>query len=217
MAGYFPILRMQMTRAPIRYAEHFQHKKDEIITLEENFRHLLIVFCDLCRLTGVRFLKMETNEMEFTRIILENKSTIYTVCYMFSKDKNEIDDLFQEVLVRLWKGYASFQRKADIKTWIYRVSLNSCIDQQKKSRRRGERVQLSVDIDPFEDTDDKALQTRQLYSRIQRLGLMDRGIILLWLEGLSYDEIAAIVGISVKNVSFRLVRIKNQLKNQSND
>lgn len=160
---------------------------------------------------------METNEMEFTRMILENKSTIYTVCYMFSKDKNEIDDLFQEVLVRLWKGYASFQRKADIKTWIYRVSLNSCIDQQKKSRRRGERVQLSVDIDPFEDTDDKALQTRQLYSRIQRLGLMDRGIILLWLEGLSYDEIAAIVGISVKNVSFRLVRIKNQLKNQSND
>ena len=217
MAGYFSILRMQMTRAPIRYAEHVQHKKDEIIALEENFRQLLIVFCDLCRLTGVRFLKMETNEMEFTRMILENKSTIYTVCYMFSKDKNEIDDLFQEVLVRLWKGYASFQRKADIKTWIYRVSLNSCIDQQKKSRRRGERVQLSVDIDPFEDTDDKALQTRQLYSRIQRLGLMDRGIILLWLEGLSYDEIAAIVGISVKNVSFRLVRIKNQLKNQSND
>ena len=74
-----------------------------------------------------------------------------------------------------------------------------------------------MDIDPFEGTSDKALQTKQLYSRINRLGLVDRGIILLWLEGLSYDEIAAIVGISVKNVSWRLVQIKNQLKKQSND
>lgn len=157
------------------------------------------------------------HEQEFTRMILDNKSTIYTVCYMFSKDRDEIDDLFQEILVRLWKGYCSFRSEADIRTWIYRVSLNSCIDQQKKSRRHGERVPLNVDIDPFEGTDDKTLQTRQLYSRINRLGLVDRGIILLWLEGLSYDEIAAIVGISVKNVSWRLVQIKNQLKNQSND
>lgn len=160
---------------------------------------------------------METNEQEFNRMILENKSTIYTVCYMFSKDRDEINDLFQEVLVRLWRGYGSFQNKADIRTWIYRVSLNSCIDQQKKSRRRGERVSLNVDIDPFEDTDDKRLQIKQLYKRIHRLGLVDRGIILLWLEGLSYDEIAAIVGISVKSVSFRLVNIKNKLKEQTND
>lgn len=160
---------------------------------------------------------METNEQEFNRMILENKSTIYTVCYMFSKDRDEINDLFQEVLVRLWRGYGSFQNKADIRTWIYRVSLNSCIDQQKKSRRRGERVSLNVDIDPFEDTDDKRLQIKQLYKRIHRLGLVDRGIILLWLEGLSYDEIAAIVGISVKNVSFWLVNIKNKLKEQTND
>lgn len=160
---------------------------------------------------------MKTQEQEFTRIILENKSTIYTVCYMFSKDRDEIADLFQEVTLRLWKGYASFRGKSDVKTWIYRVSLNCCLDARKKTRRQGERVPLNVDIDPFEGTDDRALQTRQLYARINRLGLVDRGIILLWLEGLSYEEIAAIVGISVKNVSYRLVRIKDKLKNQSND
>lgn len=160
---------------------------------------------------------MESKEKEFTRIILENKSSIYSMCYMFSKDKDEIEDLFQEVLMRLWKGYSSFHQRSDIKTWIYRVSLNTCLDCQKKSRRWGERAALNVELDPFEGMDDKALQTRQLYSRINSLGLMDRGIILLWLEGLSYDEIAAIVGISVKNLSWRLVRIKNQLKNKSND
>lgn len=157
------------------------------------------------------------NEQEFIRMILQNKSTIYTVCYMFSKDKDEIADLFQDILVRLWNGYDSFRREADVKTWIYRVSLNNCLDMQKKRRRQGTRVPLNAEIDPFDGTDDRALQTRQLYARISRLGLVDRAIILLWLEGLSYDEIAAIVGISVKNVSFRLVRIKNQLKGEPND
>lgn len=155
---------------------------------------------------------MESNEFGFTQVILKHKSTIYAVCYMFAKDRNEIDDLFQEVLIRLWKGFDSFRGQADIKTWIYRVSLNTCLDYDKKKRRRGERVPLSVDIDPFDDTDDRALQTRQLYSRINKLGLVDRGLILLWLEGLSYDEIAAVIGISAGSVSVRLVQIKNKLK-----
>lgn len=77
------------------------------------------------------------NEQEFIRMILQNKSTIYTVCYMFSKDKDEIADLFQDILVRLWNGYDSFRREADVKTWIYRVSLNNCLDMQKKRRRQG--------------------------------------------------------------------------------
>ena len=61
---------------------------------------------------------------------------------MFSKDKDEIDDLFQEILMRLWKGYGSFRGQADVKTWLYRVSLNTCLNQDKKKRRRGERLSL---------------------------------------------------------------------------
>ena len=155
---------------------------------------------------------MDNKEQAFTRLVREHKSTIYAVCYMFSKDSDEINDLFQEILIRLWKGFDSFREESDIRTWIYRVSLNSCINADKKWRRAGERVPLSVDIDPFEDTDDRALQTKRLYARINTLGLVDRAIILLWLEGLSYEEIGAVVGISVKNVSFQLHRIKEELK-----
>ena len=155
---------------------------------------------------------MENKEQSFTRLVRENKSTIYAVCYMFSKDSDEIDDLFQEVLIRLWKGLDSFREESDVRTWIYRVALNCCLNADKKRRRSGERVPLCVDIDPFEDMDDRALQTKRLYARINQLGLVDRGIILLWLEGLSYEEIGAIVGISVKNVSFQLHRIKEELK-----
>lgn len=160
---------------------------------------------------------METKKEDFTRIILESKSTIYTVCYMFSTNKEEIDDLFQDILVRLWNGFDSFKGKSDIKTWIYRVSLNCCLDSQRKKAHHIETVPLNLSVDPFEGTDDKALQTRQLYSRINKLGLMDRGIILLWLEGLSYEEMAAIVGISVKNISFRLHQIREKLKQQSDN
>ena len=155
---------------------------------------------------------MSNKEQEFTRLVREHKNTIYAVCYMFSKDSDEIEDLFQEILIRLWKGFGSFREEADVRTWVYRVALNCCLNADKKRRRSGERVPLSVDIDPYEGTDDRALQTKRLYARINRLGLVDRALILLWLEGLSYEEIGAIVGISVKNVSFQLHRIKEELK-----
>lgn len=155
---------------------------------------------------------MDTREFEFTNFVREHKATIYTVCYMFSKDTDEVNDLFQDILIKLWKGFGSFKGESSAKTWIYRVALNSCLDADRKKKRAGERVPLSVDIDPYEDTDADALQIRQLYARINKLGLIDRSIILLWLEALSYDEIGEIVGISPKNVGVKLVRIKEELK-----
>mgnify|MGYP003294758317 CR=1 FL=1 len=160
---------------------------------------------------------METKELEFTRMVNEHKRTIYTVCYMFSKDVDEVNDLFQEVLIRLWNGFDTFRGESDVKTWIWRVSLNTCINQEKKKSRLGQRVDLSVDINPYEDDGRDAQQIRQLYNRINRLGLVDRSIILLWLEGMCYDEIGAIMGISAKNVSVKLVRIREQLKQMSDD
>ena len=160
---------------------------------------------------------MNKKEQNFTDLVRKHKSTIYAVCYMFSKDSDEIKDLFQEILIKLWGGYDSFQGKSEVRTWIYRVALNSCLDAEKKRRRRGAGLPLSVDIDPFEDTDDRALQTKRLYKRINCLGLVDRALVLLWLEGLSYEEIANVAGITVKNVSFQLHRIKEKLKSLSND
>ena len=155
-------------------------------------------------------------EQKFSKIVEEYKRTIYTVCYMFSKDEDEVNDLFQEILIRLWNGFDSFEGKSDIKTWIYRVSLNFCLNYDKKQKRAGNRVNLDLDIKPYEDNYEKSLQVKHLYKMMNARGLADRSVILLWLEGLSYDEIGAILGISVKNVSFKLVRIKEKLKQMSN-
>ena len=150
-------------------------------------------------------------EREFSQLVKAHKSTIYTVCYMFSKNADEVNDLFQEILVNLWRGFDKFEGRSDIRTWFYRVSLNTCISIDRK-KKRNKAIPLSMDINLYEDNDADTRQVKMLYDRISRLAPFDRAIVLLWLEGIAYDEIGQIVGISAKNVSVKLVRIREQLK-----
>lgn len=154
---------------------------------------------------------MEKLEQEFTKIVREHKDTIYMVCYMFSKDNDEVQDLYQEILINLWRSLPSFEGRSNVRTWLWRVSLNTCISIDRK-KRRGKSIPLEMDIDLYNDADRDTKQIKLLHERINRLGPFDRAIILLWLENMSYEEIGAIVGISEKNVSVRLYRIKEQLK-----
>ena len=161
---------------------------------------------------------MKDLEHEFEEMVRKNRGTIYTVCYMFSKDQDEVADLFQEILINLWKSLPSFDGRGDIRSWIYRVSLNVCISLDHKKRRH-KMVPLTMDINPYEETETNrnSRQMDILRQRIAKLGQFDRAIILLWLENMSYEEIGAIMGLTVKNVSVRLYRIKEELKNMSND
>ena len=145
-------------------------------------------------------------------MIREHKGTIYTVCYMFSNDPDEVADLFQETLINLWRGSGTFRGDSAQSSWIWKVALNTCISSDRKKKRGPQTSPLSMDIDLFEDQDADTRQIGLLRSRIGKLGPFDRAIVLLWLENLSYEEIGQIVGISPKNVSVRLVRIKEQLK-----
>jgi RNA polymerase sigma-70 factor (ECF subfamily) len=155
---------------------------------------------------------MNNQEQQFAQLVREHKSTIYTVCYMFSHDEDEVNDLFQETLINMWKGIDSFREQSKISTWIYRVALNTCLLQERKKKREVPKVPLSMNVNFFEDEDAKVAQVRQLHQRIGKLGLVDRAIVMLWLEGSSYDEIGAVMGISAQNVGVKLYRIKEQLK-----
>lgn len=159
---------------------------------------------------------MENIEFEFTKMVKKYKKTIYTVCYFFSKNKEEVDDLFQEILINLWNGFKKFRGESTLRTWIWRVSLNTCNGYERKKKRSVQAVPLSVDIDLYSDTDTHSKQIQMLYDRINRLDVFDRAIILLWLENMSYEDIANIVGITLPAVTTRLFRIREQLKNMSN-
>lgn len=158
---------------------------------------------------------MKIDEKEFEQLVKKHKNTIYTVCFMFSKDSEEVNDLFQEVLIAIWQGLPTFKGQSNIATWIWRISLNTCISCERK-KKKNVTVPLSMDVDYFEDKDADAQQVRMLYERVHQLKPFDRAIVLLWLEGIPYDEIAAVVGITTSNVATRLFRIREQLKQMSN-
>lgn len=165
---------------------------------------------------------MSPQEQAFERCVHTYKSTIYTVCYMFSNDADEVADLFQETLINLWKGFASFEGRSDMKTWIYRIALNTCITADRKQKRRnllvGRRPEnLDTALNLFEDTDQDTQQIDLLHRRISLLRPFDRAVVLLWLEDISYEEIGRIVGLSAKAVSVRLFRIRRQLRDMSNE
>ena len=159
---------------------------------------------------------MKDIELQFTKMVKEYRKTIYTVCYFYSKDTEEVNDLYQEILINLWKGFEKFRGESSLKTWIWRVSLNTCNNQERKKKSIVQTIPLSIDIDLYNDDDVQSKQIQMLYDRINRLDIFDRAIILLWLENMSYQDIADVVGISLSNVTTRLFRIKEQLKSMSN-
>lgn len=158
---------------------------------------------------------MSKEEIEFTALVREYKSTIYTVCMMFSEDPNEVDDMVQEALITLWKGFMTLTSKEYLKSWVWKVTMNSCISYDRKKKHKKEECPLTPAHENLMNTDDvRGTQIKMLYDRIHLLQPFDRAIVMLWLDGMPYEEIGQIMGISTKNVSVRLFRIKEELKNK---
>ena len=156
---------------------------------------------------------MTDKEKAFERLVREQKGTIYTVCLMFAPDADEANDLFQEVLIKLWNGFDSFRGESSPRTWVYRASLNTCISLDRKKRRR-KAAELEIEPELLAPEGETGRQAQMLRERIRCLEPFDRAIVLLWLENLSYEEIGAIVGIPAKHVGVKLVRIRYKLKKQ---
>lgn len=159
---------------------------------------------------------MNNKEERFNQLVNNHKRTIYTVCYMFSNQTYEVEELFQETLIRLWTGFDSFNGHSQERTWVYRVALNTAINRRKSRRRHIETVPLTLDINPAPPDDFRARQVQELHDNIGRLDPMDRALVLLWLDDLSYADIGAIMGISASNVGTRMLRIKDKLIEMSN-
>lgn len=149
-------------------------------------------------------------QRQFEQLAEEHKASIYSICYMYVDSREEADDLYQEVLVKLWQGLLGFRGECAVRSWVYRISLNTCISYKRKKRPATVPLDLSPDI--FDDRTPAGQRNQLLHSRITKLDKFDRAIVLLWLEDMSYADIGAIVGISPRAVGVRLVRIKEKLK-----
>ena len=153
---------------------------------------------------------------EFIQDIKENEGIIYKVTRIYSNNTEDQNDLYQEIVYQLWKSYNSFKGNSKISTWMYRIALNTAISNLKKEKRRGSQVSIDNLLLNQMNEVDTVMEERitRLYAHIKELNIVERGIILLHLEGKSYDEIATITGFTNTNIGTRLSRIKQKLKTQ---
>ena len=155
----------------------------------------------------------EPVQKEFLSVIKEYERVIYKVCYLYTHPNAPLNDLYQDVVLNLWKAYPKFRKECKISTWIYRIALNTCISFIRKEKNVPEIVALTREADWMtEEKDELTEMLRQLYRMINQLGQLDKSIVLLYLEEKSYEEIAEITGLTVTNVATKLSRIKDKLK-----
>ena len=152
-------------------------------------------------------------EKEFIQLVNDHRALIFKVCNLYCRDPESRGDLFQEVVLQLWKSFPGFRRESASSTWIYRVALNTAISNFRNESRKPER--RSISLEEFEIPDmpvtDNRERTSTLHLAIGKLSKIEKAIIMLYLDEKSYDEISEIVGISISNVGVRLNRIKNKL------
>ncbi len=153
---------------------------------------------------------------QFTQVINENKGLILKVCSLYTYKMDDRDDLYQEIVYQLWKSFDSYKGNAKLSTWMYRVAMNTAIFYLKKEQREIRTIPIESNLlqlaEDFNQREDEKIS--QLYHYIQKLSLLERGIILLYLESKSHEEIAEVMGMSTTNVGTRLSRIREKLKVQ---
>ena len=152
-------------------------------------------------------------DQEFIDQLLQYKHIIYKVCLMYAQNQHDVVDLYQETIYNLWKSYKSFKGRSSFGTWVYRISLNTCITDLRK-KRNYHFVPLDLSIDVLEDCEKDEL-LKDMYALIRKLNKEEKMYIMLWLEEKSYDEIAEIIGTNRNQVAVKLHRIKEKLKNMS--
>lgn len=141
-----------------------------------------------------------------------HQGILQKICFVYSSNYLEKEDLCQEIIYQLWKSYPSFKHQSAFSTWMYRVALNTALTLTKKPKLFTKTDEIPESAFDMEYLFNKSEQIKTLYRGISQLNKVEKAIILLWLEDKTYEEIADNIGISEKNVSVRLVRIKTKLK-----
>ena len=152
---------------------------------------------------------METLDKDFVELISNHQKLVHKVCNVYCYTIEDRKDLFQDIVLQLWRSYPSFKGRSSLSTWMYRVALNTAITQQRKKKTQMVPLEQVPDQEPV--ADDQQNDHSLLKALINELDKIDKSLILLYLEQKNYKEIAEIMGLSKTNVSVKLVRIKKKL------
>lgn len=154
-----------------------------------------------------------TMESNFEKIIRENAGILHKLCRVYTYNPYEYEELFQEMMVQIWRSMGNFRSEAKLSTWIYQICINTALSFRSKlarDRKRFESIDGKIFAQPVPDPD-KDEQLQKLYGTIRELKPIDRAIVSLYLDDKSYEETSQILGISKTNVATRLMRLKKHL------
>lgn len=152
-------------------------------------------------------------ERRFADIMRDYDSMVMRICFGYSRTAAEFADLHQDALINIWQGLPGFKGDSSLKTWIYRVTLNTCVSTVRSERRRVTQTALDDFYNLVDEDADRRRLVSEMHDCISKLTPVDKAIMLLWLDDFSYDEIAATVGLGRNTVASRLRRAKEKLKN----
>lgn len=159
-------------------------------------------------------------EEQFNQLVAENDERIKRICSYYKANKTDQQDMYQEILVNIWKSLDNFRGESAINTWIYRIAINTSLSFTGKAYKH---MKVMVDVDQYNLSsilDDESLETKlleeklldQLQNELNTFSVIDKALISLMLEGLTMKEIGDIIGITESNVKVKIHRIKTQLK-----
>lgn len=159
-------------------------------------------------------MKPTTAQEEFLTMLNQNHGIVRKVCHLYGRDEAGKEDLYQEIVIQLWRAFGSFRGESKLSTWMYRIALNTAISDLRKQNRR---VDLKFpEFIPREDADTreetKEEQLKQLYAAIQKLSEVEKAVVMLYLEDKSYEEMEEILGINNGNLRVKMNRIKEKLR-----
>ncbi len=158
--------------------------------------------------------KLVKNKSHFIDTIKNNSGIIHKAASIYTSNPQDREDLTQEIIYQLWKSFDSFKSYSSISTWIYRVAMNVSIFYLKQSKKRFQTIPLNHEIVKVESVDNNEdyHMWKKIHRQINTLNLLEKGILMLYLEHKSYAEIAEITGISETNVGTKLMRIKAKIR-----
>lgn len=157
----------------------------------------------------------EPSQQEFVHLIAQHQGLVHKVCMLYARNEDDRKDLFQDIVLQLWKSFPSFKGDAKISTWIYRVALNTAISGLRKSSRKPQHIEIGEQhFNMHESESHLDEQFAVLQKLIQSLPEVERALVMLYLDGNSYEEISSVMGITVNNARVRMNRIREKIKSQ---
>lgn len=153
------------------------------------------------------------SQTEFLKLVEQHRGIIIKICAIYARQPEEREDLFQEVIVQLWKAWPSFKGLSKFSTWLYRIALNTSISGLRKKKTDLVYMdQLHMPESGYEEDNTRKEQLGALYRAIRQLPEIDRAVVMLFLEDHSYEEMEEILGISEGALRVKMARAKEKLK-----